>query len=134
MVDEYFDFVKHLDVRNIVSTNILLLVLLCQLELIHIFVNIEEALEVPQCIIGLLFTNTCSDSSFAADNVASVIDQQLPSLVRTGWFSALKDASVVHHLKLLQEKFCSILDVLLRDDTLTLFIWTDGALFASIVF
>ena len=85
-------------------------------------------MQIPECVVCLLFTYVGSYSAFAADDIASIVYEELPGLVGASWLGTFEDTSVVHHLKLLQEKLNSVLDVLLWNFSTTFFVWANATL------
>lgn len=101
--------------------------LLGELEFVQILVNVEETLQVPKSVVCLLLAGGCSYSSFAADDVAPGVNQELPSLIRTSRLSALILPSIVYHLELFEEELGPVFNILVWNGCLTFLVGTDAA-------
>ena len=66
-----------------------LLRLLVKVDFVLVLLYVHQALEVSQSVVGLLFWNFSSDSTFAPDNVALTFKEKLSGFVSAIGLDAL---------------------------------------------
>ena len=65
------------------------------LRVVSELINIKKPLQIPQSIIRLQLTSLSGNSTFAADDHASVFVQKLSGDVAARWFSALIETYIL---------------------------------------
>ena len=108
-VDVGQDALKFLLVWDILSKTDVVLV--PQDKLVLVLVHIEKSLQVSKSIVRLFFRDLGANSSLALSNIAPVVEEELSCDISAVWLNALVDTSIIHHLKLFEEKFDSVSEV-----------------------